>query len=176
MNPKPESQNPQNNSLLQLGQEHARPRRRWESISTGNLGLGSEMRVRGQGRSILGHLGSLLALGDLARLTGRSGFREVAQETQMERIRHRNRKRQREEAMENRAGRLVTRAQPRPLLSQTPAAPSPAFPGVPGPPLANPAPASPSCSLRTKTPGYELIQHSCHNGEKSGPSPLSFLL
>ena len=68
------------------------------------------MRVRGQGRSILGHLGSLLALGDLAGLTGRSGFREVAQETKMERIRHRNRKRQRQAATENRDGSLVTRA------------------------------------------------------------------
>lgn len=64
--------------------------------------------------------------------------------------------------------------QPRPQLSQTPAAPSPTFPGVPGLPLASPAPASPSCSLRTRTPGYELIQHSCHNGKSQAPHPSHF--
>lgn len=98
MNHKHESQNPEYDLLLQLGQQgYARPKRSWEGISTGNLGLGSETRVRGHVSSSLGHLGSLLAPGDLAWLTGRSGLREVTQETKMERIRHRNRKRQREE-------------------------------------------------------------------------------
>ena len=92
----------------------------------------------------------------------------------MERIRHRNRKRQREAAAENRDGSLVTRAPARPLLPQTPAAPSPTFPGVPGLPLASPAPASPSCSLGTRTPGYELIQHSCHMGKSQAPHPSHF--
>lgn len=75
-------------------------------------------RVKGHVKSSLCHLGTSLTPGDLVWKTGRRGLGEVAQETEVGRIRPGNRKRQREEP----EGKTMTAAwsqgpQPRLLLS-----------------------------------------------------------
>lgn len=152
-------------------------RKGWEETSTGNRGLASETRVSGHCKVKSGVLGGHhLVPGNPAWLTERSGLRETAKRPRQNKTQG-QKETKRRDGEENRASSPVTRApaSASPVtntwcsltcLPQS-AWPSPVLQEKPAPP------PSPPCSLRAKTPGYKLIQHSCYNGEKPSPLPLS---
>ena len=86
--------------------------------------------------------------------------------------------------MKRRNGKTITAVwsqgpQPRPLLSQTPAARSPTFPRVPGPPLANPSSFPPSLLPHLalsglKLQGMSLSSTAATTGKSQAPHPCHF--